>query len=635
MKQRIVYISTLCSVLLLSSYCMAQNPNLVPNPSFEKYNQCPASLAGVVSSPGYNNFPTVQAWVSPLHTASPDYYNTCASPFSYVSIPANAFGNQQPRNGNGYVGLIAWEGEMQGGNMQNLWGEYLQCRLTQPLQSGTKYCVTFFVNSAIANATYNFVGIDKIGVNFSSSKQEQPTGSTMNLSYDVVSSSFNSDTTNWKKITGIYTATGGEEWMVLGWFDNGVPAFQPIVPVIPNTGDNYRSYIYLDDVSVIKVDNKDTFYSVKEKTYCNPDSLPISFSSTEELGAYQWSNGATGRSITVKDTGVFWCVADASCRVFIDSFKVKYTPAPRLDLGKELVNCNNQPVEIKADYVNASYRWNTGERSEKITVNKSGVYVLTIEDECGEQTDSVHVYIQPPTPAPPAVDTTICQFVRTPVINVTGNEINWYTHENAYFGINIQPPVVTREPGTYTLYITETIGKCESEKTPVIVDVYYTPHEVLGDEVTMCENQLQVIGEDIPEVTYKWNTGAMTCCILPEKDGMYRVAMTNQCGTYVDTLWVNHSSCEDCIVFPNAFTPVSPTNRTFQPIIKCPVDEYSIRIYNRWGNMVFQSDDATHGWDGRYEYNWADLGTYIYTVKYRAKDKKRYQVIQGNVILLR
>lgn len=51
--------------------------------------------------------------------------------------------------------------------------------------------------------------------------------------------------------------------------------------------------------------------------------------------------------------------------------------------------------------------------------------------------------------------------------------------------------------------------------------------------------------------------------------------------------------------------------------------------------MVFQSDNATHGWDGRYEYNWADLGTYIYTVKYRAKDKKRYQVIQGNVILLR
>lgn len=635
MKQQIVYIATLFTAMLLTLVCEAQNPNLVPNPSFELYNKCPVNISNVAHSPGYNDFPTVQNWVSPLKSGSPDYYNACAPSSSYVSVPGNAFGYQSPRNGNAYVGLIAWEGRIQSGNMQTLWAEYLQCRLNQPLQAGTKYCVTFFVNTAIANATYNFVGVDKIGINFSGSKQEKLNGNTMTLGYDIVNSTgYYDDTSGWKKVTGLYTAQGGEEWMTIGWYDNGIPNFQPIKPLIPNTADNYRNYIYIDDVSVIKLDNRDTFYNVNTVTYCNPDSLPFNFSSTEELGEYQWSNGEKNRTINVRDTGTFWCVADATCRVFIDTFKLVYEPAPELSLGKELINCNNEAVEISANYPDATYQWSTGEMTDKIKVNKSGVYVLTINNECGQQTDSVHVYIQPPTPAPPAVDTTICQFVQAPVINVTGNKINWYTYENARFGIDLQPPIITREPSKYTLYITQTIGKCESDRTPVNIDVHYTPHEILGDEVVMCDNDLKMIGEHIPDIEYKWNTGASSCCVLPEKDGMYRVAMTNQCGTYVDTLWVTHTICENCIVFPNAFTPGSASNNKFKPIIKCPVEEYHIRIYNRWGNAVFESDNINDGWDGRSDYNWADIGVYVYIVEYRAVDKKRTQRIQGNVMLL-
>lgn len=629
----------LLAAMIILSPCSAQSPNLVPNPSFEQYNNCPSSLAGVNYSPGYTSFPTVQGWVSPIKNGSPDYFNTCAASSSYVHVPQNAFGNQSPRNGNGYVGIIAWQGHMQGGNMQTMWAEYLQCKLLQPLVAGERYCVTFFVNSAIANATYNFVGINKIGINFSGTQPTDGAALSMNLPYSIYNNtgSFLTDTTGWTKVTGIYSATGGEEWLTLGWFNNGTPpAIQSIVPATPNPADDYRNYLYLDDISVVKIDNQDTFSSYKEITYCNKGQLPITAKGMAELGEYSWNTGATSQVIEIKDSGTYTCISRASCKVYIDTYVIEYNPAPELKLADEVVNCANEPVVLDAGYPNATYQWSTGDNTEKITVTKSGLYILTVSDVCGIQKDSVHVYIQPPTPEPASVDTTICQFTINPAITVQGSNINWYTHSLGHIGVNFQPPIITREPGSYSLYITQTIGKCESEKVPVNINITYTPHEFLGDKVVMCENDLKLIGEFKKDVEYKWNTGSTNCCILPEREGLYKLAMNNDCGSFIDSIHVYHTSCDDCIAFPNAFAPLSGTeNSVFKPIIKCPVDEFNMKIYNRWGNLLFESNDIHDGWTGRDNYYWADLGTYIYIVEYKAKDKKQVQRLQGNVTLVR
>lgn len=631
------HILMLIAAMAALSPCFAQN--LVPNPSFEQFNNCPSSLGGVNYAPGYTNFPTVQSWVSPTQSGSPDYFNACASPISYVSIPQNAFGTQSPRNGDAYIGIIAWEGSNQGGNIKTEFAEYLQCKLTQPLTAGNQYCITYFVNSAVANIPNNYVGIDEFGVSFSSSQYNITPGYTIKTSYDVVNTSGNflSDTSNWMKVSGVYTASGGEEWLTIGWFDNNtIPAFNPVFPLTPNPADKYRAYLFLDDVSVIKLDKRDTIYHVVDTTYCNPAHLPLELTSSIDLADYQWNNGKNEQAININQSGTYWCVAEGACRVYIDSYKIKYEPAPQLDLGKELINCENQPVTISANYPNSTYSWNTGETTEKITAIKSGLYILTIQNECGEQTDSVHVYIQPPSPAPAPVDTMVCQFVQNPVINVGAQNVLWYSHASGRYGIPVQPPVITREPSSYSFFITQTIGKCESEKVEVKVDVNYTPHEVLGDQVTMCDNNLEIIGEDIKEVEFTWNTGSNSCCILPDRDGTYKLAMTNVCGTYIDTLRVYYSDCTDCIAFPNAFTPANHSqNLVFKPLVKCPVDEFHMEIYNRWGNLVYESDDVNDGWNGRVNYQWGDAGVYIYIVEYRAKDKPAPKRISGNVTLFR
>ncbi len=629
----------LLAAFILCSICTAQN--LVPNPSFESYNSCPVGISALEFSPGYTNFPTVQSWVNPLQSGSADYFNSCASAVSQASVPANAFGTQPPRTGNGYTGIIAWEGAIQNGTLTSTFGEYIQCRLLQPLQAGDKYCVSLHVSNAISPGVYNFVGIDELGVNFSATQHTQTTGYSMSMPYHISNAPgrFLGDTANWVKIAGVYTATGGEEWLTLGWFNNGAaPAYQMVQPLVANPANKFRCYLYIDDVSVMPISKTDTVYSVLDTSYCTTTPVQMSLKSMVQLADYQWSNGATSATIQVTGSGTYWCIANTGCITYIDSFKIQYKPAPVLNLGKELVNCENKPVTINPRYplAGTTYQWSTGAQTDSITVLQPGLYILTINNQCGTQTDSVRVYIQPPTPPPAPADTMICQFVQNPLISVSGQDITWYTHANGTVGNPLQPPVVTLEPGTYSLFITQTMGKCESDKSPVNVDVHYTPHEELANKAVMCENNLEVIGKHADGVTYKWNNGSNSCCVLPDKEGLYRRATNNECGSYVDSVWVYHMSCEDCITFPNAFVPVKGSaNNIFRPLLKCPVDEFSIRIYNRWGNLVYSSNDVNEGWEGRYNYDWAPQGVYIYVVEYLAKDKKQKQHITGNVALIR
>src|SRR5690606_8194400 len=219
------------------------------------------------------------------------------------------------------------------------------------------------------------------------------------------------------------------------------------------------------------------------------------------------------------------------------------------NLGKELVNCESKPVTIHANYANSTYMWSTGETADSIIVSTPGVYALTINNKCGTQTDSVHVYIQPPTPPPAPADTVICQFVKNPAIHVTGADIRWYTHVNGTIGSKHQPPIVTREPGSYALFISQTIGKCESSKVPVNVDVIYSPHEELGDKAVMCETDIKIIGTPMEGVEYDWNPGSTAGCLKPDREGLYELAMTNTCGNFIASIWVYHTECNACLAF--------------------------------------------------------------------------------------
>ncbi|MCB0794150.1 MAG: gliding motility-associated C-terminal domain-containing protein [Flavobacteriales bacterium] len=127
-------------------------------------------------------------------------------------------------------------------------------------------------------------------------------------------------------------------------------------------------------------------------------------------------------------------------------------------------------------------------------------------------------------------------------------------------------------------------------------------------------------------------------------------------GTFPVTLWVEDGNgCAASItipvvidavhdiVIPNAFTPTGnggglydPTdlsNDVFYPFARS-VSEFNMRIYDRWGELIFESNDIRQGWDGTYRGELSPQDVYVYQVNVRFVDGKQSQRI-GDVTLFR
>jgi gliding motility-associated-like protein len=633
-----IYIVVWLILMSLSAYAQ----NLVPNPSFESYNACPTGLSGIAYSPGYTAFPTVGAWVNPLFPTTPDYFNVCASIASSVNVPEALFGYRMPHTGSAFAGIVLWNGHFAGAALDFDYREYLQCKLTQPMQSGHQYCVSYYIVPTIATAfNYNYVAIKNVDVNFAGTQTTGVTGTTLSLPNSVTYSSapYINDTANWTLVTGTYTATGGEQWLTMGSFKTTAP-FPPYITITPTTINptkNEWEYLYIDDVSVMEIVPADTIRTNHDTLICQNFPVSIHLQGAVGNATYYWNTGATTPQITATDSGIYWCVARTNCNTFIDSFHVRVIAPHSLSLGKDTFNCHNLPITIGTSVVYNTYLWNTGATTPNITIANTGSYILTTTDDCGTYTDTIQVAIQSPTPAPIVSDTTLCQYVYNPSLNIVGTHIRWYSDLGDNYGYLEIPTINTITPGDYTYYVTQTIGKCESPKVSIHVKIMFTPvSKGYGDTAILCKGDTMKIGHLYPDVYYQWNNGNTACCIVPDVNGAYIVIMEDNCGIAVDTTHVDIEPCDDCIAIPNAFTPNHDGhNDKFDVIVKCPVDNYTMKVFNRWGEMVFSTDNTNDCWDGMWKGAHAAVGVYVYAIEYRSITTGAFKRLKGNVMLIR
>jgi gliding motility-associated-like protein len=119
---------------------------------------------------------------------------------------------------------------------------------------------------------------------------------------------------------------------------------------------------------------------------------------------------------------------------------------------------------------------------------------------------------------------------------------------------------------------------------------------------------------------------------------------------YVTLVVANSHGCVDSttqlivvdnvVVFyvPNTFTPDGDVyNETFRPIFTAGFDiyQYQMVIFNRWGEIIFESNNSEIGWDGTYGGNTCQDGTYIWQITYKEIGKDKRNEIRGHFNLLR
>ncbi len=87
------------------------------------------------------------------------------------------------------------------------------------------------------------------------------------------------------------------------------------------------------------------------------------------------------------------------------------------------------------------------------------------------------------------------------------------------------------------------------------------------------------------------------------------------------------------IFVPTAFKPTG-VNNIFKPVLRYPTDNYSIKVMNRWGEVVYSGSDPDSGWDGRHRGEIAPQGVYVYVIQMTASNGRQIER-KGSVMLLR
>ena len=115
----------------------------------------------------------------------------------------------------------------------------------------------------------------------------------------------------------------------------------------------------------------------------------------------------------------------------------------------------------------------------------------------------------------------------------------------------------------------------------------------------------------------------------------YTVTVKSASGcTGADTIkvWVVNQAA---FFMPTAFTPNGDgLNDVFRPVVVGYKSIRSFRIYNRWGQVVYASDNITDGWDGTYNHKHADMGTYFWQINYTDRFGKE-SYLKGDLTLVR
>ncbi|HNS18030.1 MAG TPA: gliding motility-associated C-terminal domain-containing protein [Bacteroidales bacterium] len=115
---------------------------------------------------------------------------------------------------------------------------------------------------------------------------------------------------------------------------------------------------------------------------------------------------------------------------------------------------------------------------------------------------------------------------------------------------------------------------------------------------------------------YYWNDQPGGPTYIAYDTGLYQVmVIDSNCCYNVDRVWIYDSK----IIIPNAFTPNGDgVNDFFKPLILTEgVKDFSMAIYNRWGQLIFETNDYMTGWNGNSNNNPSPTGVYIYMISYR------------------
>ena len=412
--------------------------------------------------------------------------------------------------------------------------------------------------------------------------------------------------------------------------------------------------------------------TIAPKEICRGEFVQIGIAPSGSIGVqYQWSPGSTlsnsqiSNPIATPDISTTYqliistpyCSDTLYQSVNVEDLQISPIPDTTLCLGSSTdlhfnVTAGN-PTHIvwslHPDYSNP-----IAEDQQQINVNptESTHYYLKVEGhQCAIEKDiTVHissVNIEETLPARICFEDSIQL-----MIHATGGSNLWYQWQ-PLDGIgsgsdSFQPWIHPSYSITYTVTVTNEYGCTATASIPVIkrigtfangLEAWCTECSIIANTVT----QVQATSYS-GNYSYQWtpttglsNPNSPETNATPLETTTYTVTVTDEYGCSLSkkvTIEVMPLECDEPLVFvPNTFTPNGDGKNDVLYVRSSILKEFTFRIYNRWGELIFESNSFDKGWDGTFRGSHCEQGTYDYYLKGTCINDETI-LKKGNITLL-
>ena len=440
------------------------------------------------------------------------------------------------------------------------------------------------------------------------------------------------------------TGTSGYNW------DNGVVNGVPFNPTLGNTlytviGIDMYGCSNSDQVLVTVVSLPNVNAGL-DQIVCV--GTPVTLTASGSMN-YSWNNGVLDgisfiptlgtTEYIVNSTNVYGCSNS-------DTVQVLVNPEPVVNAGADLTVCFGEDIILSATG-SANLYWNNAVINNVSFTPSVGItqYIVTdsLSTGCLDR-DTVLVEVFP-NPVISAENDTICE--GNPAV-LTGQGALYYSWSN---GIGNGVQFYPNSTGNYTLTGTSADG-CTSEITVAVI-VNPAPvanFNIINNDLNTNNSTTGFVNYSSGATNYEWFFGDWSATstefqpthTFPYDEGAtYEVTLVayspEGCRSEVTQYIVIDQSFS--IYVPNAFTPdANGVNEVFNPVLEgFEEQDYTLYIFNRWGELIFESHDMNVGWDGTYagKFEQVQDGVCTWKIIARVKNSAEDKMFVGHVSLLK
>ncbi|PSR13211.1 MAG: hypothetical protein DA408_18875 [Bacteroidetes bacterium] len=364
-----------------------------------------------------------------------------------------------------------------------------------------------------------------------------------------------------------------------------------------------------------------------DQLLCSGDDIRLN--ADNGLAFYQWQNNTTQPTLLVNTTGDYAVTVTNGCGVVEEAINITFVPALNLNLATEYVLCLDDTLKIDVERPFASYQWADGSVAPQKNITADGSFAVTVTTLCERYEAAFNsIFLVDPV-LDFGKDLVLCPndtLVLSP--GIPGAAYQWQD------GSTANDYRVTT-PGTYQVTVTTA---CNVLADAVVIDYLLPITTNLGRDTFLCAEEPYLLDAGT-EVTadYEWENGDQVARRLVFGPGAYSVTVTSVCETVIDTLQI--AVCEICKVYmPNVFSPNEDgVNDRLVAQSPCGLDAFSLEIYDRWGNQLYQSNNPADGWNGKVKGRPAPEGAYVWMIGYTVTENgyPRRAQQRGEVVIIR